>query len=301
MKATTTGQLDQPLVSIALSARNAEDTLFLSLASIVSQTEQNWELLFYDDGSTDDTLSIVESFDDPRIRIHRGSRSRGLAVRLNQAIDQARGEYYARMDSDDISFPARIRKQIDFLNEHHEVDLLATGAIVIDSDNRPLGMFPQSGTSHEQICSRHLSGFYFPHPTWMGRTSWFRKYRYRESMQKSQDQDLLLRTYRESRFALLPEVLLGYRQDQLNLRKTLRSRRMFAGALKYAFLAHGEPLSALLAVAGQAAKGTVEIAATATGLSRLILRNRRRELPARMAASWEQCLQTIEANTRQHS
>lgn len=285
--------MEQPLVSIALAARNAEHTLGRALCSLLAQSYPNWELLLYDDGSSDGTTRLAQGFSDPRIQLHADGRSLGLATRLNQALDRARGGLFARMDADDIACPERLEKQVAYLSAHRDVDLLASGALVIDDADRPLGLFPRSGNDHAGICARPRSGFYFPHPTWMGRTAWFRRYRYRESLPKSQDQDLLLRSYRESRFALLPEVLLGYRQERLALKKVLQSRRVFARVLWCTFTGYGEPLNAVRAVIAQAAKAAVDTFAIASGLQRLILGHRTTPLPAAEAEHWSVCLRAI--------
>ncbi len=198
-----------PLVSIALPSFNAEKTIGDAIASILLQTFENWELLLIDDGSKDRTLEIVKCFNDPRIRIFADGMNKGLPTRLNEAIDLASGKYFARMDNDDICFPDRLQKQVDHLEAHPEIDLLGTKALAFVSPGKATGFFPFRQT-HEAICSRPWNGFYLPHPTWMGKTAWFRKYRYR-LVDRAEDQDLLLRSYSESRFECLNEVLFAYR------------------------------------------------------------------------------------------
>jgi glycosyltransferase involved in cell wall biosynthesis len=278
-----------------MAARDAEVTLPLALRSLQAQSWDDWELLLYDDGSRDGTRAIMEATGDPRVRVFAEARSRGLACRLNQAIDAAEGELFARMDADDVAFPRRLEHQVAFLRSHPEVDLLATGAIVIDARNRPLGLFPCDGEDHEAICAHPHTGFYFPHPTWMGRIQWFRRFRYRDGLRKAEDQDLLLRAYRLSRFALLPTPLLGYRQDRLSLRKALSSRAASARVLAAAFVAQEAPLTAMRAVAGQLLKGGLELGALALGLSPRVLRWRRRALAEEeLAATWAACLDQLE-------
>ena len=86
---------------------NAGKYLRLAVLSIVRQTFTDWELLIVDDGSTDNALQGIADIDDARIRILRDGKNKGLAARLNECIDLARGKYFARMDQDDVSYPER--------------------------------------------------------------------------------------------------------------------------------------------------------------------------------------------------
>ena len=80
--------------------------------------------------------------------------------------------------------------------------------------------------SHEALCARPWNGFYLVHPSWMGRADWFRRYRYQiPEVVRAEDQELLLRAYPDSRFAVLDEILLGYRMGPTPLPKILSARR----------------------------------------------------------------------------
>lgn len=215
-----------PLVSIALPVFNAERTLSIAIRSILLQTYSNWELILVDDGSTDNGLRIARSFKDERIRIFSDGTNKGISSRLNQAMDSSRGDYFARMDADDISFPDRIAKQVAYMNLNKQVDLLGTGILYFNADSCALGLMPVK-EKHEDICRRPWAGFYLPHPTWLGRTEWFRINRYRSFADKAEDQDLLFRTYPHSHFACLPEVLLAYREASRRFNKMLRARYAF--------------------------------------------------------------------------
>lgn len=216
---------DQPLVSIALSAFNAEKTIGDAIASILLQTYQNWELLLIDDGSSDHTVSVAREFDDQRIRVIADGTNAGLPARLNEAIGMASGKYFARMDQDDLCFPGRLQRQVEYLETHIEVDLLGTRALTFVTPGCVTGLLPFRGT-HQEICAQPWRGLYMPHPTWMGRLDWFRKHRYRTpEVRLAEDQELLLRTCPVSRFACLPEILLAYRvRERLSLRKNMVAR-----------------------------------------------------------------------------
>ena len=270
-----------------MAMRNAERTLPAALASLAGQTYRNWELILLDDGSTDGSVAAARRPADSRVTLRADGMHRGLATRLNEAIDLARGKYLARMDADDVCYPERFERQVAFLETHPEVDLLGTGAMVFAGEGAPLGLFP-ARARHDEICARPWAGFYLAHPTWMGRLEWFRRHRYDPTVTKAQDQDLLLRAWDSSRYAALVEPLLGYRQEALSLGKVLAGRYFFCRALVRKARATGAPLFALRGLAGQGGKALVDTIAVATGLSRRILRHRAQAFPDREAARWRE-------------
>jgi glycosyltransferase involved in cell wall biosynthesis len=175
------------------------------------------------DASTDASLQICRQFHDSRIHVIDEVRQRGLAARLNQCIEQAQGEYVARMDADDIAYPERFERQVQYLKSHPDIDLLGHGAVLFKGDGQVIGTYP-TACEHEEICRRPWWGFPLAHPTWMGKRSWFVRHRYTEGLTKGQDQELLLRSYQTSRFAALPDVLLGYRMEGISAKKSWRGR-----------------------------------------------------------------------------
>ncbi|WP_084716529.1 glycosyltransferase family 2 protein [Thalassospira permensis] len=213
-----------PLVSIGMSVHNSANTISAAIISILNQSYPFWELIIIDDGSTDNTRSIIDSFSDSRIKFSHHQNCRGLAYRLNQAIDTSSGKYFMRMDGDDICFPERIHKQVGFLESHPSIDLLGTSLLIFRDNGEAIGV-RKLPSDHKSICKNPLSGFELPHPTWMGKIEWFRHFRYDENQFKSQDYDVLLRSYKHSCFAVLPEVLLGYREDFFNFQKRIMSRK----------------------------------------------------------------------------
>lgn len=213
-----------PLVTVAMSAYNASGTIDLALRSILAQTYQNWELIVVDDGSTDRTAESVLSVKDSRIRfIREPSGNMGLASRLNQSVRLARGQYIARMDADDVAYPQRLERQVQFLEAHRDIDLLGTGAVIFKGAGQIIGCYP-TACSHEVICRRPWWGFPLAHPTWMGKRTWFIAHPYAENDIRCEDQVLLLQSFSHSRFAALEEVLLGYRMSDISARKLGRGR-----------------------------------------------------------------------------
>jgi glycosyltransferase involved in cell wall biosynthesis len=213
--------MPDPIISVAMPFYNSAATLELAIRSLLNQSYTDFELLLCDDGSDDQSLTIANSFDDPRIIRWSDGRRLRLAARLNECIDRSRGLYLARMDADDIAYPDRLAHQLAYLVTHPEIDLCSAGAMVFGQRGRPFWRFSPA-LEHDDIIRSPFRGFPLWHPLWMGRMEWFRRWRYEESAWLAQDQELLLRSYRLSRFANLPRVLLGYRRERMTLKKLFR-------------------------------------------------------------------------------
>ena len=277
----------RPCITVALPVLNAGATIKLAMRSILDQTFTDFELLVLDDGSCDQTANLVRAFDDPRIRLTSDGCNRGLSTRLNEAVQLAQGEFFARMDGDDIAYPRRFERQLAFLRENPEIDLVGTRAIVFRNGGFAMGLFPWRAT-HAQICARPWMGFYLPHPTWMGRTGWFRSHPYRvPDPARSEDQELLLRSYRHSRFACLPDVLLGYRQATFNLPRSLSARRGLAGSQWRVHAAQGRYGLAAMGTATAVGKGLVDCLRVVPGLQRLFPQPFGELVPAEEQTVWD--------------
>jgi len=225
-KPTPVKQNRAPLVTIAMPIYNAGSYLRPAVVSIQQQTFSDWELILIDDGSTDGALEEIRDVCDSRIRLLQDGRNSGLAARLNEAIDMASGRYFARMDQDDVSYPERLNRQLAMLEQHPDLDLVAVRCVGIDAGNGLLGALPFALT-HDEICAKPWRGFHIAHPTWMGRTEWFRRHRYASpGPYFCEDQELLLRSYRNSRFATVPEILFAYRvRRRIDWKKAFRTRK----------------------------------------------------------------------------
>lgn len=218
--------LDRPLVTIGLSAYNAESTIGAVISSIISQTYAHWELLLIDDGSLDSTIEVAAKFVDDRITIVSDGQNKGLPIRLNQAVAMANGKYFCRMDHDDIAFLDRLEKQVTFLESNPNIDLLASSILIFRNDGSISGVV-EVQEYHDNICKHPWRGFYFPHPTWMGKLEWFRLHAYTPRADGAEDQLLLYSTFRTSKFAGLNDVLLAYRENSRIFKTIFKRRKVF--------------------------------------------------------------------------
>lgn len=214
-----------PLLSVILPVYNNERTVLAAVQSILAQSFTDFELIVINDGSTDGTLNVLNSIYDVRLRVVGDSKNLGLPRRLNEALALCHGKYVARMDADDLSFLDRFQKQIDYLEMHPGIDVVAGRAVVFDDQHRIVGLLPFA-EYHSEITAHPWNNFPMPHPTWMGRRDWFLKYGYAlPEIWRAEDQDLLLRSYQSSRFACIPDLVLCYRQSAFHYGKTSIARR----------------------------------------------------------------------------
>lgn len=279
--------MDEPLVSVGLQFFNNETTLHLAIQSILSQSYQNWELILHNDGSRDRSLDIARNFRDPRIRLFTDGANRKRPVRINESLSLAKGKYYALMDGDDVSYPNRLLKQVEYLERYPSVDLLAAGMIVFNNAGKPIGK-RQPLTTHEEICAKPWAGFPMAQPTFMGRTDWFKRHYYDSRARGGvEDQDLLLRAYQSSRFANLPDILVGYRETGLRLKKIVVRRYFFSCSLIRQFRRQGRLDLVVRSVAGQLAKAMLDCVAVGTGLGYRILQHRARPITDIERCAWE--------------
>ena len=132
---------NQPLVSIYMPVYNAQDYVEEAIKSIIDQTYQNWEMVIFNDGSTDTSLSIIEwmAAKDKRIRVINSHRNLGLAG-MNKAVAQCRGQFVAKMDADDLSINTRIEKQVEFLKNNPQVVAVGGQCKVIDQNGKMIGV-----------------------------------------------------------------------------------------------------------------------------------------------------------------
>lgn len=119
MGTPTQSTKDFGLVSIIMPNYNSEKYVEETINSVLSQTYQNWELLFVDDCSTDKSLELVRAFNDERIKIFQNETNSGAAASRNYALREAKGKWIAFLDSDDLWLPEKLSKQIEFMAENN--------------------------------------------------------------------------------------------------------------------------------------------------------------------------------------
>jgi glycosyltransferase involved in cell wall biosynthesis len=204
-----------PTVSVVMPTYNPGRYVAEAIGSILGQTFADFELLISDAGSTDGSLEVMRRIAgaDARVRLLVRPKT-GIVGALNELLGLARGELIARMDADDVAMPARLGRQVAYLDEHPECVVVGSRVTIIDPDGQPLTVLTDMLT-HEQIDRGLLAGIgaSLYHPSVMYRKSVVLGIgAYRDIYDEAEDLDLFLRLAEVGRVANIEEPLLKYRE-----------------------------------------------------------------------------------------
>lgn len=204
-----------PTVSVHMAVYNQRRYVGEAVESILRQDFPDFELVVVDDGSTDGSHAILERLaaSDDRVRLLRRP-NRGISASRNEALEVARGEFVAVMDSDDVALPHRLGRQVAFLRETPGVVAAGSWVLWTDPAGNPLREY-RPATGHDEIDRLHLEqgAQSICHPSTMVRAAAMRRAGgYRETFPVAEDLDLWLRLAEIGRLANIPEVLLHYRK-----------------------------------------------------------------------------------------
>lgn len=214
-------QATVPLISVAMPVYNGEKYLAEAIDSILAQTFVDFELIIIDDGSTDNSLSVLQAYQKRDSRIQLVSReNKNLVATLNEIIDLARGKWIARMDQDDIALPQRFERQLEWLH--------STGADISGTWVQRFGTLDRRvvrlSQSDEAVKIEMLFCSPFVHPSVMMRASLLKLLRYDDVWERAEDYDLWVRAAGAGwRMTNVQEVLLLYRVHKSQI-STLTSK-----------------------------------------------------------------------------
>ena len=208
-------QVRQTVLSVVMACYNEERYVHRAIRSILCQDFTDFEFIIVNDGSHDQSWSIIKSYSasDNRIIPVQNKMNMGLAESLNLGIRKASTDYIVRMDADDIALPNRLGVQYRFLENHPEIDILGSGVFLINkASGRSAGVM-KLPERHEDIVTRVFKKTLVIHPSTMLRKRVFTEFGFYDSNLKwAEDADLWYRIYDQVRFHNLPQYLLFYSQ-----------------------------------------------------------------------------------------
>ena len=215
-------------ISIGIPIYNAESYLADAIKSVLAQTYPYWELILVNDGSTDDSLQIAQKFasKDNRIRVISDGLNKKLPARLNQIIHEAKYNYIARMDADDLMHTERLEKQINLLINNPQFDLVSTGLLSLKNNLDLVGYRIPCSSKHITLNDAVLGTTGIIHASIMAKKSWYFRNLYNEKTRLAQDYELWLNAYlrNDLKVGFIEEPLYFYREEQnIRLEKMLRA------------------------------------------------------------------------------
>ncbi len=216
--------INLPFVSVIMPVYNTESFLHASLDSILKQTYSNFEFIILNDGSTDSSAHIIQSYNDKRIVFVNNSINKGLSEIMNEGLALVHGVYIIRVDADDVSYPDRIMKQVHFMQSHPEVGIVSSWLKTIGKTS---GYLKKSFLSHDELCANLLFNTSLPQPAACMRTSVLQEHglTYDSAFKDgAEDYDFWIRASVVTRLACIPEPLVSYRIHTTNV-SSVRSKQ----------------------------------------------------------------------------
>lgn len=211
-----------PLVSVIIAVYNREDFLRDSVVSVINQSLTDIEILIVDDGSSDSTAEVARLLTcvDSRVHLLRLKQNCGPSAARNLALDQARGEYIAILDADDICMQDRLYKQVNFLRDTG-IDLCGSWFIEFGMGMSRTIRWPYT---EQALRAAMLFQYSILHPSILAKRKVFEKYRYNSELRLAEDYDLCVRAMGEFRIANIPEALTRYRRHPKQATMTQRKK-----------------------------------------------------------------------------
>ncbi len=199
---------DNPLVSVMIPVYNGESTLENAIRSLIAQTYSNWKCIIVNDGSADRTKEILDSISDDRFIIYHFKKNKGRPYARQKALELSKGKYLAFLDADDIYHPRKLELQIQFLEDHTDIDLISCGMGSYDSNYI---LKRVRGLGNEETRNFKYKGFFdAPHAPSMIRLKQAQMIQYDLSMTFAQDSNFFIRYLNGRKYSCLDKVLYYY-------------------------------------------------------------------------------------------
>ena len=200
----------------------------MAVASLLCQTYENWELIFVDDGSTDGSAEFVESVEDKRIKVFRFDKNYGRPYARQKALDEARGDYVAMLDSDDWYYSDKLEKQVKFMEENPSIGVVSSGMIIVNNDQVATG-YRCCRKINSQINNGYKVKLNIANAPSLIKSKYAKKTQYNNI--RGEDVDFLARILIEAKYSNISEILYVYAEQASfnvrNIREIYLSRKSY--------------------------------------------------------------------------
>jgi len=207
-----------PLVSVILPSYNHGKYISEAIDSVLNQDYDNFELLISDDASQDNTVEVIKSYSDPRIKVNFLKKNQGATINTQTLIKQARGKYIALINSDDVWLPGKLKKQVEFLENNDDYGACFSWAKLIDENSEDIKVNDlvfnqQNRTQAEWFRFFFTNGNCICHPSMLIRAEVYTTVgTYNLAMRQLPDFDMWVRLIKKYNIHIIQEVLVAHRR-----------------------------------------------------------------------------------------
>jgi glycosyltransferase involved in cell wall biosynthesis len=208
-----------PFVSVIMASRNTFNYIEIAIQSVLAQTFKDFELIIVDDNSNDNSIKIINKYKkkDKRIKLIRNSKTLGPAKSRNIALNVSKGTWISILDSDDVYFSNKLKKQIEIIEKNPETIFVGSSLVFIDEKGKYLSNYKYS--SKNSALKRNIlkNGAFPPHSSYFIKSSYLKKINgYNPRYYMAPDYDLLLRLLKFGKFFSVDEALIKLRLHTKN-------------------------------------------------------------------------------------
>lgn len=223
----------EPKVTFLISMYNTnKDQLEQAIKSVLTQDYNNYDILIIDDGSDDGSLQLVENFHSEKINIICNEKNIGLEKSLNKGIYNISSKYIARMDTDDICFPERLKKQVNFAENNPEYSIVSSSVNFFD-ENGIYGTTKKTGEIKKEDL---LFGTPFIHPSMLIKTDDIKAIGGYPLFHRCEDYAMVMELYSNGKKGyIMPDVLLNYRMDKNGYKKRKAKDRLIEVKVRWIY------------------------------------------------------------------
>ena len=212
-------------LSVIIPIYNAGKYISFAINSVLTQTFSDLELIIINDGSTDNSKSIIDSFDDKRIKYFENDSNRGIVYSRNRGVSLAKGKYIGMLDADDVAYPDKFEKQINFLEKNRDFGFVGSWVRFIDEDGNSLPGRWKLKAKPEEIPAIMLFKNYFLQSAVLYRKEIFEKYSFTKGFDILEDYLLWYQITKKYKVANFPEYLVDYRLHDKGVTKQHNKER----------------------------------------------------------------------------
>ncbi len=218
---------------------NSQESISTAIESVISQTYKNWELICINDASTDNTKSILQYYQtiEKRIRVYNNRGQRGVGYSLNKGITQAKGQFIARMDGDDISLENRLAQQVGLLIKNPRLVACGGNMEIMDERNNTIG-YQTYPSDNDQLYKMIMKVSPLSHPTLMARVKIMKKYKYKTNLSTAEDVDMFFYLLSQGPISNVQDFIYKYSWHLLDVKKTfyITFLTRFIAIIKYGYI-----------------------------------------------------------------